>query len=69
MPYFLYFLSIFSFFFLNKMHLREAHLQHVEVTEPGIEPVPQQRQCRILNLLHHTWELICRFLKAASREG
>lgn len=27
--------------------------QHVEVAGPGIEPIPRQQQCQILNLLSH----------------
>ena len=32
-------------------------LWHVEVSGPGIEPIPQQWQCRMLNPLHHKRDL------------
>ena len=46
--FFFFFFLVFIFFFLSFFLLR---LQHGKVPEPGIEPMPQQWQCQILNLL------------------
>ena len=41
------------FLFFNLFLCGEVHPRHAEVPGPGIEPTPQERQCRIFRLLRH----------------